>query len=68
MVTEIYQTQVRDVVNDDIFNYQSSLLEVGLLLMNFYDAITEGDGQRLVRCWKFMLPYLKEDGQQEIRP
>ena len=47
---------------DDAFNYQSSFLEVGMLLKNFYDAISEGDGGRVVRCWKFMLPYLKEDG------
>lgn len=47
---------------DDMFNYQSSLLEIGLLVKNFYDAISEGDGQRVIRCWKFMLQYLKQDG------
>ena len=47
---------------DDMFNYQSSFLEIGLLVKNFYDAISEGDGSRVVRCWKFMLQYLKEDG------
>ena len=47
---------------DDTYNYQSSFLEIGLLVKNFYDAISEGDGQRVVRCWKFMLAYLKEDG------
>ena len=46
-----------------MFNYQSYLLEAGLLLRNFYDAISKGDGQRVIRCRKFMLPYLKEDGQ-----
>ena len=40
---------------------QSSFTEVGLLLKNFYDAVSEGDGMRVIRCWKFMLPYLKED-------
>ena len=47
---------------DDMFNYQSSFLEIGLLVKNFYDAISEGDGLRVLRCWKFMLLYLKEDG------
>lgn len=47
---------------DDMFNYQSAFLEIGLLVMNFYDAISEGDGLRVVCCWKFMLLYLKEDG------
>jgi hypothetical protein len=48
--------------SDDMFNYQSSFLEVGMLLANFYDAISEGDGQRVVRCWKFILLYLVQDG------
>ncbi len=51
-----------DGVPDDVFNYQSAFLEVGMLLRNFYDAISEGDGLPLIRCWKFLLPYLKEDG------
>ena len=48
--------------SDDMFNYQSSFLEVGMLLANFYDAISEGDGQRVVCCWKFILLYLVQDG------
>ena len=47
---------------DDMYNYQCSLLEYGCIVLNFYDAISEGDGLRVVRCWKFMLPYLKHDG------
>ena len=47
---------------DDMFNYQTSFLEASLLLCNFYDAISEGDGQRVIRCWKFMLAYLIKDG------
>ncbi len=45
-----------------MFNYQCSLLDLGLVIVNFFDAISEGDGMRNVRCWKFMLPYLKQDG------
>lgn len=47
---------------DDMLNYQLALLEIGLLIQNFYDAISEGDGARVIRCWKFALPYLKNDG------
>ena len=46
---------------DDMLAYQRSLLEYGVLLLNFWDAISEGDGQRVVRCWKFFLLYLKHD-------
>ena len=62
--------KVRDAIEkksgetDAMFNYQRSLLDFGTIVLNFFDAISEGDGARLVRCWKFMLPYLKADGQR----
>ncbi len=55
-------TEIPGTTKDDVFNYQSSFMGFGLLLRNFYDAVSEGDGLRVIRCWKFMLPYLKEDG------
>ena len=39
--------------------YQKSLLDYGMLILNFFDAISEGDGNRLLRCWKFFLMFLK---------
>ncbi|XP_065061936.1 uncharacterized protein LOC135688833 [Rhopilema esculentum] len=48
---------------DDMLNYQLVLLEFGMLVQNFFDAIIEGDGERIVRCWEFFLPYLRCDGQ-----
>ena len=50
------------VKQDDMFSYQCALLEYGCILLNFYDAVSEGDGMRVIRGWKFMLPYLKQDG------
>ena len=47
--------------SDDMYNYQKSLLEIGMLIMNIQDAISEGEGGRVVRCWKFLLLYLKHD-------
>lgn len=46
---------------DDMYNYQKSLMKYGMLIMNIRDAISEGDGSRVVRCWKFLLLYLKHD-------
>ncbi len=46
---------------DDMFNYQCSLLEYLMLLRNFTDAVSEGDGARIIHCWKFLLLYLKAD-------
>ena len=55
-------TRAAQFDNDDMFNYQCSLLEYLVLLKNFQDAVSEGDGGRIVRCWKFLLLYLKADG------
>ena len=41
--------------------YQRSLLDYGMLVLNFLDGIS-GDGERVVRCWKFFLMYLKHHG------
>lgn len=47
----------------DMFSYQKALLEYGMLILNFWDAISEGDGERLMRCWRFFLLYLRTGGQ-----
>ena len=48
--------------NDDMFNYQCSVLEYLMLWRNFTDVISEGDGPRILRCWKLFLLYLRVDG------
>ena len=49
---------------DDVRNYQLALLEYGVLFISFTDAISEADGLRIVRCWKFFLMFMKMDGAQ----
>lgn len=44
---------------DDVLSYQKALMEYGLLLFNYKDAINEGDGERNIRCWKFFLLHLR---------
>ncbi len=46
---------------DDMLAYQKALLDYGMLILNFWDAIA-GDGKRILRCWKFLLLYLKHQG------
>ena len=48
------------VDSDNMFNYQCSLMDHGLLYMNFTDAIT-GDGDRIMRCWKYLLLHFYSD-------
>lgn len=41
---------------DRVFQYSVQLLRLGLFYQEFADAIREGDGDRVLRCWKYMLP------------
>ena len=36
---------------------------MGMLARNFHDASREGDGERLIRCWKFFILHFKVDGR-----
>ena len=40
---------------DLILEYAKEVLCLTLLYMEFNDAIKEGDGSRVLRCWKFLL-------------
>lgn len=63
LVTTPYEVQKTSP--DGIFNYASAVLNDGLLLMELRDAIHEGDGPRIVRCWKFMLLHWKHAGHKK---
>ena len=41
--------------DDSISSYAIQLLRIGCLYMEFADAIREGDGQRVLRCWRYFL-------------
>lgn len=58
MLVEIFDG---DVVADDMYNYQRALLDYGMVVINFLDAISEGDGARVIRNWKFLLLYFHHD-------
>ena len=53
-----------DVTNsvDMTYNHATDFLSLGLLWHGFHDAIREGDGDRIIRYWKFLLPIFKEKG------
>lgn len=35
--------------------YAREVLTLGLFYMEFHDAIREGDGERIIRCWRYLL-------------
>ena len=41
-----------------------SILVLGLFWMGFHDAIREGDGERVMMYWKFLLPIFKTLGRK----
>ena len=47
-----------------MLGYAIELLTLGLLYVEYTDAIKEGDGQRVHRCWKFMFPLFKISGRK----
>ena len=48
---------VKKVAPDGVYNYASAVLNDGLLLLEFKDAIREGDGRRIIRVWKVLMLY-----------
>lgn len=50
---------IQDKVSDGVLDYASAVLNDGLFLLEFKDAIREGDGPRILRCWKVLLLYFK---------
>lgn len=47
--------------SSDVFNYSAALLSEGLFFMNFLDAVSEGDGQRIMRQYKYLMLLCKAD-------
>lgn len=47
---------------DRKFNYSRVLCHYGSLVAEFRDAWAEGDGERVVRCWKFFMLHFKASG------
>lgn len=44
---------------DQVYEYSRQLLSIGCLYLEFADGIREGDGIRVYRCWKYLLPIFK---------
>ncbi|XP_019861291.1 PREDICTED: uncharacterized protein LOC109589693 [Amphimedon queenslandica] len=40
---------------DGVFTYVKQLMSMGSLYLEFSDAVKEGDGDRVLRCWRYFL-------------
>ena len=52
---------------DDIFNYNTALMAEGLYFLNFLDAVSEGDGIRIIRQYKYLMLLCKADGSHSVK-
>ncbi len=48
---------------DGVHARACGMLSSGLILLEFKDAIWEGDGNRIIRCWRYMLLIYKATGR-----
>lgn len=46
---------------DAHYNYTSEFLTLALLWHAFHDALKEGDGNRILRYWKFFIPLFQHE-------
>ena len=50
-------------LQDHVKEYARDVLCLGLLYLEFSDAIREGDGERIIRFWKYLLLLFKDSGR-----
>ena len=47
-----------------VLQYAREVLSLGLLILEFKDAVREGDGDRVLLVWKYFLPLFKASGRK----
>ena len=48
---------------DGVLAYATETLSLGLFYMEYKDGIREGDGNRVLRCWQYLLPLFSVTGR-----
>ena len=56
------KTSKKNQNQDHVVEYAKETLTMGLLYLEFKDAVREGDGDRVLRCWKYMFLYFRATG------
>ena len=51
--------KTRTTADDDVYNYKCALLADCFLFFNFLDAIKEGDEERIMLQYKYIMLYCK---------
>jgi len=53
----------QDSTDDEVHNYTCRLLSIGCFYLSYKDAIKEGDGKRVLDCWRYLLPIFHNSGR-----
>lgn len=59
-----YNTTPASSNDDKVVDYSKHLLSIGSFYIEFQDAIREGDGDRVLRCWRYLLPIFRHSGRR----
>ena len=54
-------------LNQEGFNYNTVLLAEGLFFLNFLDSVSEGDGDRILRQYKYLMLLCRADGSHSSK-
>ena len=46
-----------------VYEYSKQLTSIGCFYLAFADSIKEADGERVLRCWRYLLPVYKGSGR-----
>ena len=49
---------------DNVYAYAKQVLSLGCIYLEYSDAIREGDGDRVLRCFKYLLPMFITSGRK----
>ena len=49
--------------DDHIYAYAVEVMSLGLFYLSFKDAIKHGNGEHVLRCWKYFIPVFKASGR-----
>lgn len=60
-----FNNHTDDINNEDkVHSYACHLLSIGYFYLTYKDAIKEGDGERVLECWRYLLPVFHNSGRR----
>lgn len=57
--TDVSLSPTNTESDDNVQEYAKEIMTLGILYLNYKDAIKEGDGERVLTIWKYLLPIFR---------